>query len=133
MTSEGGNKIVWQMSHDLKKSCIFAALIKMTTHMKEIFNIKHIKEIFNIKEIFKLIGETTKLLWAPFKRMIDILFTDEDSLISPEGREILSDPKKSEIFFKALKEADQERKQKGSVQLIRKELHFSDGSMTVLI
>lgn len=121
------------MSHDLKKSCIFAALIKMTTHMKEIFNIKHMKEIFNIKELFKLIKETTKLLWASFKRMIDILFTDEDSLISPEGREILSDPKKSEIFFKALKEADQERKQKGSVQLIRKELHFSDGSMTVLI
>ena len=68
------------MSHDLKKSCIFAALIKMTTHMKE---------IFNIKEFFKLIRETTKLLWVSFKRMIDILFTDEDSLISPEGIYIL--------------------------------------------
>lgn len=106
----------------------------MTTHMKEIFNIKHMKEIFNIiKELFKLIEEKTKLLWAFFKRMIDILFTDEDSLISPEGREILSDPKKSEIFFKALKEADQERKEKNSVELIEKKLQFSDGSMTVLI
>ena len=121
------------MSHDLKKSCIFAALIKMTTHMKEIFNIKHMKEIFNIKELFKLIRETTKLLWAFFKRMIDVLFTDEDSLISPEGREILSDPKKSEIFFKALKEADQERKEKNSAELIEKKLQFSDGNMTVLI
>ena len=91
------------------------------------------KETFNIKEIFKLIRETTKLFWAPFKRMIDILFTDEDSLISPEGREILSDPKKSEIFFKALKEADQERKEKNSAELIEKKLQFSDGSMTVFI
>lgn len=105
----------------------------MTTHMKEIFNIKHMKEIFNIKELFKLIRETTKLLWVSFKKKIDILFTDEDSLISPEGREILSDPKKSEIFFKALKEADQERKKKNSVELIEKKLQFSDGSMTVLI
>ena len=91
------------------------------------------KEIFNIKELFKLIRERTKLLWVSFKRMIDILFTDEDSLISPEGREILSDPKKSEIFFKALKEADQERKEKNSAELIEKKLQFSDGSMTVFI
>lgn len=86
-----------------------------------------------MEDIIKLMRKTTKLAGASFKKVMDVLLVKDDSLISPEGREILSDPKKSKIFFDALKEADEERKQKNSTELIRKVLHFSDGSMTVLI
>lgn len=68
-----------------------------------------------------------------FKRVVDFLSMNDESAISQEGKEILSDPEKKKIFLEAVEKADQKRKEENSTELIRTELHFSDGNMTVLI
>ena len=74
-----------------------------------------------------------KQIVSSFKRVVDFLSMNDESAISQEGKEILLDPEKKRIFLEAVEEADQKRKEKNSTELIRTELHFSDGNMTVLI
>ena len=67
------------------------------------------------------------------KRVVDFLSMNDESAISQEGKEILSDPEKKKIFLNAVEKADQKRKEENSTELIKTELQFSDGNMTVLI
>lgn len=74
-----------------------------------------------------------KQIVSSFKQVVDFLSMNDESAISQEGKEILSDPEKKKIFLEAVEKADQKRKEENSTELIRTELHFSDGNMTVLI
>nr|DAN64933.1 MAG TPA: hypothetical protein [Caudoviricetes sp.]DAO47595.1 MAG TPA: hypothetical protein [Caudoviricetes sp.]DAQ29647.1 MAG TPA: hypothetical protein [Caudoviricetes sp.] len=74
-----------------------------------------------------------KQIVSSFKRVVDFLSMNDESAISQEGKEILSDPEKKKIFLNAVEKADQKRKEENSTELIKTELQFSDGNMTVLI
>ena len=74
-----------------------------------------------------------KQIVSSFKRVVDFLSMNDESAISQEGKEILSDTEKKKIFLNAVEKADQKRKEENSTELIKTELQFSDGNMTVLI
>jgi hypothetical protein len=79
-----------------------------------------------MKEIIKQIG-------ISFKKMIELISISDESVISHEGREILSDPEKKKIFLDAVERADKKRKEEKSTELIREELHFPDGEKMIVL